>query len=301
MELRHLRYFTAVAEELHFGRAAKRLRMAQPPLSQQIRALEIELGLKLFHRTSRRVDLTPEGRTFLERARVVLLHAERAVDFGRTASRGEAGRIAIGFVTSAVYNLVPAILREFHQRRPQVEIRCFEMDPDEQLAAFRQHKLDIGFLRSAVTESGFSTMELSRESLWLAVPAEVARRHPSPTRLSELSEMQFIMLPRTVAPLYYDLVVTACQRAGFTPRFSHEAGEWQTALALVAAGLGVMLVPESLRHWRRPGVTYTQFRPKSGSLTLELVWRNAEQQPLVDAFVATAKAVAESTPSGAIA
>ncbi len=301
MELRHLRYFTAVAEELHFGRAARRLRVAQPPLSQQIRALELELGLRLFHRTSRRVELTPEGRAFLERARVVLMHAEKAADFGRSASRGEAGRIAIGFVTSAVYNLVPAILREFHERRPQVEIRCFEMDPEEQLVALRQHKLDIGFLRSAVKEDGFTTMELSRESLWLAMPAEVARKHGGVARLSELSEMQFIMLPRTVAPLYYDLVVTACRRAGFTPRFSHEAGEWQTALALVAAGLGVMLVPESLRHWQRPGVAYAEFRPKSGSLTLELIWRAGASQPLVEAFVATARAVAENTPAGTIA
>src|SRR5258708_10953879 len=127
MELRHLRYFIAVAEELHFGRAARRLRLAQPPLSQQIRSLEEKLGLRLFHRTSRKVELTAEGGAFLERARLVLLHADRAFEFGRAASRGEAGRLAIGFVTSAVYNLVPDILREFHRVRPLVHIRCFEM------------------------------------------------------------------------------------------------------------------------------------------------------------------------------
>lgn len=293
MELRHLRYFIAVAEELHFGRAAKRLRLAQPPLSQQIRSLESELGLKLFHRTSRRVEMTAEGRAFLERARLVIMHAEKAADFGRSAARGEAGRIAIGFVTSAVYNLVPIILREFHRVRPQVEIRCFEMDPDDQLAALRNHKLDLGFLRSAVHDDGFQTELLSRESLWIALPAEFARRQPDPVRLIDIAAEPFIMLPRTVAPLYYDLVVGACQRAGFTPRFNHEAGEWQTALALVAAGLGVMIVPESLRHWRRPGVTYVEFRPKSGSLSLELVWRRDGPQPLVEAFVETARTVAK--------
>jgi len=292
MELRHLRYFIAVAEELHFGRAARRLSLAQPPLSQQIRALETELGLKLFHRTSRRVELTTEGRAFLERARLVMLHAEKAADFGRAAAKGEAGRIAIGFVTSAVYNLVPVILREFHQVRPQVEVRCFEMVPEEQLVALRQHKLDVGFLRSTVREDGFHTVQLSRESLWVALPEELARQQADPVRLADLAETPFIMLPRSVAPLYYDLVVTACQRAGFSPRFHHEAGEWQTALALVAAGLGVMIVPESLRHWRRPGVTYAEFKPKSGSLALELIWREGGPQPLVEAFVETARAVA---------
>src|SRR6478736_8691582 len=292
MELRHLRYFIAVAEELHFGRAAQRLNLAQPPLSQQIRALETELGLKLFHRTSRRVDLTTEGRAFLERARMVMMHAEKAADFGKAAARGEAGRIAIGFVTSAVYNLVPMILREFHQVRPKVEIRCFEMDPEEQLLALRQHKLDVGFLRSTVRDDGFHTEQLSRESLWVALPAELARKHADPVRLAELAEEPFIMLPRTVAPLYYDLVVSACQRAGFSPHFTHEAGAWQTALALVAAGLGVMIVPESLRHWQRPGVTYLEFKPKSGSLALELIWRSDGPQPLVEAFIATARGVA---------
>jgi DNA-binding transcriptional LysR family regulator len=262
MELRHLRYFIAVAEELHFGRAARRLRLAQPPLSQQIRSLEEKLGLRLFHRTSRKVELTPEGSAFLDRARLVLSHADGALEFGRAASRGEAGRLAIGFVTSAVYNLVPDILREFHRVRPKVQIRCFEMNPEEQLA------------RSA---------------------GEGEEAAGGPVRLADFKAEEFIMLPRTLAPLYHDLVVTACQRAGFQPRFNQEAGEWQTALALVAAGLGVMLVPESLRQWRRPGVAYHALRTRTGELSLELVWRQAGPQPLVEAFAATAKVVAAGT------
>ncbi len=293
MELRHLRYFVAVAEELHFGRAARRLHLAQPPLSQQIRALETELGLQLFHRTSRRVELTAEGRAFLERARLVLTHAERAAEFGRAAGRGEAGRLAIGFVTSAVYNLVPAILREFHRVRPQVEMRCFEMDPEEQIAALRHHKLDVAFLRSAVQEEELVSTVLSRESLVVAMPEERAPGPAGqPVRLAEFMRDEFIMLPRTLAPMYHDLVVNSCRRAGFRPRFNHEAGEWQTALALVAAGLGVMLVPHSLRHWRRPGVVYEDFKPRHGELLLELAWRHEGPQPLVAAFVETARAVA---------
>jgi DNA-binding transcriptional LysR family regulator len=296
MELRHLRYFIAVAEELHFGRAARRLRLAQPPLSQQIRSLEEKLGLRLFHRTSRKVELTPEGSAFLERARLVLSHADGAFEFGRAASRGEAGRLAIGFVTSAVYNLVPDILREFHRVRPKVQIRCFEMNPEEQLIALRHHKLDVAFVRTPVREEGLESMLLAHEPLVLARSAgEGEEAAGGPVRLADFKAEEFIMLPRTLAPLYHDLVVTACQRAGFQPRFNQEAGEWQTALALVAAGLGVMLVPESLRRWRRPGVAYHALRTRTGELSLELVWRHAGPQPLVEAFAATAKVVAAGT------
>jgi len=292
MELRHLRYFIAVAEELHFGRAARRLRLAQPPLSQQIRSLEEKLGLRLFHRTSRRVELTAEGAAFLDHARLTLLHADRALEFGRSAARGEAGHIAIGFVTSAVYNIVPDILREFHRVRPQVQIRCFEMDPEEQVTALRHHKLDVAFIRTPVRDEAIATLHLSKESLVLACSGEPEAGAERPVRLADFSHEEFIMLPRTLAPLYHDLVLSACQRAGFQPKFNQEAGEWQTALALVAAGLGVMLVPESLRYWQRPGVSYRSLRAKTGELSLELAWRRAGPQPLVEAFAETARNIA---------
>ena len=293
MELRHLRYFIAVAEELHFGRAARRLRLAQPPLSQQIRSLEEKLGLRLFHRTSRRVELTAEGAAFLDHARLALLHADRALEFGRSAARGEAGHIAIGFVTSAVYNMVPDILREFHRVRPQVRIRCFEMNPEEQLTALRHHKLDVAFVRTPVHDEDFASLHLSRESVVLACSVEAEGEVSTrPVRLADYAHEEFIMLPRTLAPLYHDLVVSACQRAGFQPRFNQEAGEWQTALALVAAGLGVMLVPQSLRSWQRPGVGYRSLKAKTGELSLELAWRQAGPQPLVEAFAETARTVA---------
>lgn len=299
MELRHLRYFIAVAEELHFGRAARRLRLAQPPLSQQIRSLEHKLGLRLFHRTSRRVELTPEGAAFLSHARLTLLHADRAFEFGRAAARGEAGHIAIGFVTSAVYNMVPDILREFHRVRPQVRIQCFEMDPEEQVAALRHHKLDVAFLRTPVREEGLASLHLSRESLVLACPVEEGKAAATgPARLADYAHEEFIMLPRTLAPLYHDLVVGACRRARFQPRCNQEAGEWQTALALVAAGLGVMLVPESLRYWQRPGVCYRSLKTKTGELSLELAWRQGGPQPLVEAFAETARTVAARPGSG---
>ena len=281
-----------MAEELHFGRAARRLHLAQPPLSQQIRSLEEKLGLTLFHRTSRRVELTAEGAAFLEQARLTLLQADRALEFGRSAARGEAGNISIGFVTSAVYNLVPDILRAFHRQRPQVRMRCFEMDPEDQLAALRHHKLVVAFLRAPVQDEALAGFHLSDESLVVARAAVDDDRRKTPVDLAEFAQEEFIMLPRTLAPLYHDLVVTACRRAGFQPRFTQEAGEWQTALALVAAGLGVMLVPESLSLWRRPGVSYRTLREETGKLTLSLVCRKTGPQPIVTAFVETARQVA---------
>lgn len=292
MELRHLRYFVAVAEELHFGRAARRLNVAQPPLSQQVRILEAELGVTLLLRTSRRVELTTEGRMFLEHASLVLLQAERAVKLTRAVKRGEAGRIAIGFVTSAVYALLPKILREYHRKFPDVEMSCHEMTPARQLAALRQREIDVAIVRLPVREENFSVMELSKERLLLALPTEHPRAGKSRVRLRELAGDVFIMVPRPSAPGFYDALLNECRRAGFNPRVGHEANEWQTVLALVAAGLGVALVPESLRHWQRPGVVYLELSPRTGTVALELVWRTEAAQPLVTAFAAVAKEVA---------
>lgn len=296
MELRHLRYFVAVAEELHFGRAARRLHLAQPPLSQQIRSLEEKLGVVLFHRTSRRVDLTAEGRLFLDHARLVLGQATRAVELVRAVGRGEGGRLTIGFVASALYAIVPDILRDFTRTYPQVEIRCFEMKPNRQSQALRQREIDVGFVRTFVNEHDLVSKLLVKESLVLALPVEHVRAGDSHVRIADLTQESFIFITRECAPTYYDTLMTICREAGFTPRIAQDAGEWQTVLALVAAGLGVAFVPASLRNWQRPGVAYLDLRPRTGDVPLNLVWRNEEPQPLVDAFVATAVSVAKRKP-----
>lgn len=299
MELRHLRYFVAVAEELHFGRAARRLHLAQPPLSQQIRSLEEKLGVRLFHRTSRRVDLTAEGHVFLDHARLVLGQATRAVELVRAVGRGEGGRLTIGFVASALYTIVPAILREFNRLQPKVEIRCFEMTPTRQAEALRQREIDVGFVRTFVNEPDLMSKLLIKESLIVAVPAEHARAGDTHVRMADLAKDSYVFITRACAPTYYDTLMAICREAGFTPRVGQEAGEWQTVLALVAAGLGVAIVPASLRNWQRPGVAYLEIRPRTGEVPLNLVWRSEEPQPLVDAFVATATLVAKRTAADA--
>ena len=298
MELRHLRYFVAVAEELHFGRAARRLNVAQPPLSQQVRALEAELGVTLLHRTSRRVELTAEGRVFLEHASLVLSQTERATEATRAVKRGEAGRIAIGFVTSAVYALVPGILREYHRKFPAVEMRCHEMTPARSLHGLRQREIDVAFVRLPVREEGLVATEISRERLLLALPTEHLQAGAGRGRLRDFATETFIMVTRAAAPGFYDALLNECRRAGFSPRVGHEAGEWQTVLALVAAGLGVALVPESLRHWQRPGVIYLELKPKTAEVALELVWRKETAQPLVESFLAVARELAQAAKAG---
>lgn len=297
MELRHLRYFVAVAEELHFGRAARRLHLAQPPLSQQIRSLEEKLGVRLFHRTSRRVELTAEGRIFLDHARLVLGQANRAVEMVRAVGRGDGGRLTIGFVASALYTIVPAILRDFNRLHAKVEIRCFEMTPTRQAEALRQREIDVGFVRTFVNEPDLVSKLLVNESLILALPSEHPRAGDGHVRMAHLAMEPFVFITRACAPTYYDALMTICREAGFTPRVAQDANEWQTVLALVAAGLGVAFVPASLRNWQRPGVAYLDLRPRTGDVPLNLVWRSEQPQPLVDAFVVTATQVAKRKPA----
>ncbi len=299
MELRHLRYFVAVAEELHFGRAAQRLHVAQPPLSQQIKALEEELQLRLFHRTSRRVELTAEGKVFLEHARGVLTQTVRATEMARAAGRGEAGRIAIGFVASAVYSFVPAILREFRQSRPRVELHCSEMRSIHQLKALQERELDVGFVRSPVREAGLETIQLCREPFVLVMPAEHPLSGEARVSLADFAKDTFLFISRNTSPVCHEITSEACRDAGFSPRLGQEVGELQTVLALVAAGLGVSLVPQSLRNWQRPGVVYRELRTHTRKMPLHVVWRSGTTEPLVAAFVATAEAVAKQELAGA--
>jgi len=293
MELRHLKYFVAVAEELHFGRAARRLNLAQPPLSQQIRSLEEELGGRLFTRTSRKVELTESGRLFLEQARLILAQADKAGHAVRAAHRGEAGRITIGFVTSAVYTLVPTILREFNRGRPHVEIRCFEMNSNEQRVALQDRRIEVGFNRAPLADAMMHVEILARERFVLALPSDHPRARDRKLRLRQFAGDGFIQFSRDQGNVIYDGVIASCHRAGFSPRIAQESTGVQTTLALVAAGLGVAMVPASLQQLRRPGVTYRELPPvDSQELELALVWRKGETSAVIDTFVKIAREVA---------
>jgi len=290
IELRHLRYFIAVAEELHFGRAAERLHMAQPPLSQQIRQLEAELGFQLFHRTRRKVELTEAGHVFLEEARKVLHQMNLAIQTGRQASRGEAGQLTIGFVSSAAYNVLPEVLRHFRNQAPGVTLELQELTTDQQITRLREGRLDLGFVRLPIEDPTFATITVLREPLVVALPAQHPLAALTQVPLGSLAPEAFILFPRPLAPGLYDQIISLCQGADFSPRVVQEAIQMQTIVSLVAAEIGIALVPQSLQNLQRTGVIYKPLLEPTPQAAIALIWRSLNPTPTVQHFIHTAQA-----------
>lgn len=289
MELRHLRYFVAVADTLNFGRAARRLAISQPPLSRQIRALEDELGTPLFARTRRSVALTAAGTALLPEARRLLREAEALKEGARHLASGEAGSVALGFISVAAYNILPALVPRFRKRHPGLKVVLQEGLTDVLLAALAQGEIDAGMVLPPVGDPRFAYRPLLRERLLVALPARARDRYArGPLPLASLAAEPFILFPRKAGAGLYDLVVGCCQRAGFTPRIDQEAIQMQTIVSLVAAGMGIALVPASLRHLRRTGVEYRSLRDETPPVEIGLVWRAADDSPAVRALVALA-------------
>jgi len=294
MELRHLRYFAAVAEELHFGRAAERLHMAQPPLSQQIRKLEIELKAKLFDRTKRRVELTSAGRLFLERARVILESADRAVTEARRAASGELGQIRIGFMSAAMLDIFPRVFRRFAETLPDVEIQLLQRSSQDQMAMLVDGTLDIAFADLGAGQTHFrasgvalEVRPITHERLVVALPPEHRLAARRAIALRDLADQPWITLPRQPRTGFYDQIVGLCQLAGFSPRIVRESEQLPTVLTLVAAGFGVALVPDCLlRVWEGE----VAFRPlaEPAHTNVTMCWRRDNRTPALTAMVETA-------------
>lgn len=291
MELRQLRYFVAVAEALHFGRAAARLHMSQPPLSRQIKAFEAELGTALFVRTSRGVRLSSSGSALLVDARRLLREADAIAAGAHLAGRGEIGAVRLGFISTASYNVLPKALPEFRRRRPGVRLHLQEATSDAQGAMLRDGDLDAALVVPPLFEADCAYRPLLRESLIAALPAR--RRWPRRVPLATLAGEPFILFPRKAGVGLYDLIVGFCRDAGFTPRIEQEAIQMPTIVSLVAAGMGVALVPASLRQMRRAGVIYRPLGETSPLMEVGLAWRKGEIEPavmaLVDHVIATFK------------
>ena len=288
MELRHLRYFVAVGETLNFGRAALALHIAQPPLSRAIRALEDELGTTLFHRGTRGVTLTRAGVALLPEARRLLRDAEAFRAGARQYAAGEAGTLAIGFVSTAAYNVLPRIVPAFRARRPGVRLLLREATSDVQIPDLVAGEIDVGFVIAASVPPPLAYAPLHREPMIAALPAR--RRWPVRVHVRMLKDEPFILFPREVAPELHDAIVALCRRAGFTPRIGQEAIQMQTIVSLVAGGMGVALVPASLEHLRRDGVVYRRLAERGPSVEIGLAWRAADDSQLTRAFVAEARA-----------
>lgn len=293
MELRHLRYFIAVAEELHFGRAAIRLHIAQPSLSIQIRELERELGVTLLARTNRRVELTEAGRAFLDGARRTLIQLEEAISDAQRAERGQSGRLSVGFVSSASYELLPRLLSAFRAAYADVTLRLHAATTNEQLVALDERRLDLGLLRLPIDSTRYRWQVLADEPLVAIVPVSHPLAAQDLTPLSSLARESFILYPRADNPVIHDTIIACCHRAGFSPRITQETGDMQTITALVASGMGVALVIASPGLRAAPGVA---IRPLAGHdipvWQIALAWRSEPNPPpTIRAFVAMAEAL----------
>ena len=285
MELRHLRYFVAVAEELHFGRAAARLNVAQPALSQQIKQLEQELGALLLARTKRRVALTEPGRLFLAEARRTLAQAAFAVEVARGAEAGEVGRLRIGYVDAALWSPLPNVIRAFRERFPRVALTMLERLPTEQPEDIRRGAVDLAIGPPPPVGAHVEVTPFTEETGMVALPDQHHLAARGAIAIGDLADAPWLLVPARIPSRLRDLTFRVAAAAGFTPRVAQEARELDTLIALVSAGLGVTLVPASAARFPRPGVV---FRPLTGdalSFRLVALRRRGPAPPAVRSFL----------------
>ncbi|HEX3536599.1 MAG TPA: LysR family transcriptional regulator [Stellaceae bacterium] len=307
MELRHLRYFVAVAEAGHITRAAERLGIQQPPLSQQIRALERELDVQLLRRLPRGVALTAAGEAFLVEARAILERVGDARLAAQRAAHGQTGRIGIGFTSSASFHpLVPRSIRAFREASPLVALSLEESGTGELVEAIQAGRIDCAFVRSPIAAAAdIAVSSLLTEAMVAVLPAGhrlAADSDAAPLRLAELAGDTFILYRRPLGPGLYDAIIAACQRAGFSPRIGQEAPRLLATLSLAAAGLGITLVPESMRRLQVEGIAYRAIDGGAGLLApLNLAHRRGEAAPAACRFLALARSMPPQSTSETLA
>lgn len=292
MELRHLRYFVAVAEELSFTRAAERLHIGQPPLSQQIQALEAEVGARLLERSKRWVRLTEAGKLFLADARAILAQSEQAADKARRAQRGEAGELRVGFTFSTPFTpLFARTIRRYRQQYPDVALTLHEMATLHQLDAIGARQLDIGFVRppEVALPPALDLTTLRRDPLLLILPSDSPLARKRKVRIADLAGTPWVMYPKESGVGIYHQIFRLCRAAGFVPQIAMEAGEAATIIGLVAAGIGVSVLPSPFNSIHMEGVVYRPLEDEEAATSLQLA-RRKEDSALVDAFVRVALA-----------
>jgi DNA-binding transcriptional LysR family regulator len=288
-DTRQLRYFVAVAERLHFGRAAAALHISQPPLSRAIRGLEEQLGARLLARSRRKVELTPEGARFYDEAKRLLEQLERAAREVGAMAAGESGRLRLGFVSLADYGVLPGLLKAFKAARPGVSLALREMLSPEQAAALVAGELEFGLLLPPVA-GDLEHLVVQSEKFVAALPARhAAARRRGRLAMRELAGEAFVMVPREIAPGLYDIVAGLAARAGFSLQIAQEAIQMQTVVSLVSSGLGVAIVPASIANLGRRGVVYRELADPHPRLDLWLAWRGGALGATARDFLAHAR------------
>lgn len=292
MNIRQLKYFIAVAEELNIGRAAARLNVSQPPVTRQIQQLEEELKAQLFLRNPRGVELTQAGEMFLEEARNIVGLLEQAGDRVQRASKGDLGRLDVGIFGSAIVGLIPGIIHEFKRRYPNVHVTLHAMDKLQQVEALRNRAIDIGFNRLLDPQHDIRTEEIAREEILAAVASDQCPEHPARDRvgLAELVQKPLILFPASRTSGFVDVVVDLFRNNGFRPNVAQVVGDAFTGMALVASGFGNCLVPESLTAVTMPGVTFLRLDLEQPvTVDLSCIYREGDTSPVLRNFMAVAR------------
>jgi DNA-binding transcriptional LysR family regulator len=298
MELRHLRYFVAVAEGLHFGQAAAKLGIAQPSLSHQIRQLESELQTTLLRRTKRRVELTEAGRLFLEEARDIIARTDRAAVLARRVGRTDAQRFRVGVGYCMDHTDVSGFVGKFNAQHQEVQIELRTLAVPIQIASLRDGRLDVGFVRPPIGDQALNSEVLVSEPLVAALPPKHRLAAKSRIPVSALANEPFILPPRDAVPLFHDAVLKACREAGFVPHAPHEADHLQMILGMVAAGAGVGLIPAAARKTKLYRVVYRPLHPSPENLETAVAWRRDDTSPLVTEFLREARRTLRSMSNG---
>ncbi|MGG6265496.1 LysR family transcriptional regulator [Leptolyngbya sp. AN03gr2] len=287
MELRHLRYFVVVAEELHFGRAAKRLQMAQQPLSRQIRELEVEIQVQLLQRTKRTVRLTEAGKTFLIEARKTLQQADRAILLAKQTDRGERGQLTIGFTGAALNSILPKAVRQFKKQYPEIKLVLERSQTNEQVEALLSDQIHLGLLHPPIHTDALVVETLYREKLLLFLPDShpLADNMSEPISVKALSDEPFIFYPRYVGSVLYDQMIGLCQQAGFSPNVVQEVFPQHTILGLVSAGMGVTLLHVSASAIAPHDVVSKPLLEPTPELELAAAWQYGHRHPVLPIFL----------------
>jgi DNA-binding transcriptional LysR family regulator len=287
MELRHLRYFAAVAQHLNYSEASRRLRVAQPAISQTILDLEEEIGAKLFLRSNRSVRLTSAGEVLFEEVQGILKRTDAATRATQRAARGEVGTLRMGFIAPATAPILPPLVQAYRRRYPEVELQLHHMNPDAQFAAFAEGKLDLGFSRPLPPEQSAHFMEemIYRDYLVAILPPKHPLAKERKIELQKLATESFVLFHRVGAPVVFDEAVGMCHQAGFTPDVRHETDLMTTVFLLVESGLGVSLVPSRVRGLEHQKTVRRPLTVRSNSLCLCAIWPRRSQNPTVEAFL----------------
>jgi len=292
METRKLRYVLTVAEELSFMRAAARLHMTQPPLTKQIQEVEAELGVRLFDRTKRVVQLTKAGEVFVERARRLLQDFDQLRRASGQADRGEAGRLTIGFLGAIAFDLFPRILREYRAQVPDVRIGLLESDNQALMEGLRGRTIDAAFLRPYYQDADIAMKTLLRDHFVVALPARHRLAAKKAISIRDLAEEPFVTASRSPVPSIYAQTMTICEKAGFHPRVAQASTHLHTAIALVSAGMGVALVPGSIMNLGLRGVSYAKLNDVTETIEVVVAWRKNDRNAVLSRFLRLAERIA---------